>query len=141
MSTLGVKREQQPIRGGGGGSWSGSAQQLGQQQQLQRAWAAPRDPAERVEVSAKFASMPPRTAVHTCTVNSAPGMWDMFHLIRFISEVKGLFTRPSGHMAHNRAQAPRGNEIELLGVLLRAGPVPDWRPLVGLVCLSRFMTI
>lgn len=44
----------------------------------------------RVEVSAKFASMPPRTAVHTGTVNSAPGMWDMFHLIRFICQVKGL---------------------------------------------------
>ncbi|GAA3978102.1 hypothetical protein GCM10022232_07280 [Streptomyces plumbiresistens] len=97
------------------------AQQPGQQQQLQRAWAAPRDPAERVEVSAKFASMPTRTAAHTSTVNSTPGMWDMFHLIRFISQVKGLFMCPPGHMAHNRAHGPR-NEIELLGVLLRTGP-------------------
>jgi hypothetical protein len=77
----------------------------------------------RVEVSAEFASMPTRTAVHTRTVNSTPGMWDMFHLIRFISAVKGLFTILSGHMAHNRAHKPRGNEIELLSVLPRTGPV------------------
>lgn len=61
------------------------AQQLEQRQQLQRARAAPWDPAVRVEASAKFASMPTRTAVHTCTVNSVPVVWDMFHLIRFIS--------------------------------------------------------
>ena len=75
------------------------AQQLEQQQQLQRARAAPWDPAVRVEVSAKFASMPTRTAVHTFTVNSAPGMWDMVHLIRFMSEAKGLCMRHPGHMA------------------------------------------
>ncbi|RZB17297.1 hypothetical protein StrepF001_21365 [Streptomyces sp. F001] len=89
----------------------GEAQQLEQQQQLQRAWAAPRDPAERVEVGAKFASMPTRTAVHTPTVNSTPGMWDMVHLIRFISQVKGLFTGPPGHMAHNRAHKPRCDPV------------------------------
>ncbi|GAB7108827.1 hypothetical protein JCM4814A_71410 [Streptomyces phaeofaciens JCM 4814] len=76
------------------------AQQLEQQQQLQRARAAPWDPAERVEVSAEFASMPTRTPVHTFTVNSTPGMWDMVHLIRFISETKGLFIRGPGHMRH-----------------------------------------
>jgi hypothetical protein len=75
-------------------------------------------------VSAEFASMPTRTSVHTRTVNSTPGMWDMFHLIRFIWEVKGLFRRLSGHMAHNRAHKPRGNEIELLSVLPRTGSVP-----------------
>lgn len=77
----------------------------------------------RVEVSAKFGSMPTRTAVHTRTVNSTPGMWDMFHLIRFISEVKGLFRCLPGHMAHNRAHKPQWNEIELLGVLPRTGSV------------------
>ncbi|GHD95811.1 hypothetical protein GCM10010508_61940 [Streptomyces naganishii JCM 4654] len=71
-----------------------------QWRQLQRARAAPWDPAVRVGVSAEFASMPTRTAVHTSTVNSTPGMWDMFHLIRFISQVKGLLTRGPGHMAH-----------------------------------------
>ena len=77
----------------------------------------------RVEVSAEFASMPTRTAVHTRTVNSTPGMWDMFHLIRFISEVKGLFRCLPGHMPHNRARKPQWNEIELLGVLPRTGSV------------------
>ncbi|GAA3303040.1 hypothetical protein GCM10020295_50580 [Streptomyces cinereospinus] len=88
-----------------------SAQQLEQQQQLRRAWAAPRDPAERVEVGAKFASMPTRTAAHTSTVNSAPDMWDMFHLIRFIDQVKGLLTPSPGHMAHNRACKRRGDPV------------------------------
>ncbi|RRR80951.1 hypothetical protein EHS43_20145 [Streptomyces sp. RP5T] len=60
----------------------------------------------RVEVSAKFASMPTRTAAHTLTVNSTPWKWDMFHLIRSISLVKGLFGRRAGHMAHNRAHGP-----------------------------------
>ena len=60
----------------------------------------------RVEVSAKFASMPTRTAAHTSTVNSTTGMWDMFHLIRSISVVKGLLMRLPGHMAHNRARGP-----------------------------------
>jgi hypothetical protein len=46
----------------------------------------------RVEVSAGFASMPTSTAVHTSTVNLTPGMWEMFHLIRFISQAKGLFS-------------------------------------------------
>ncbi|GAA3501814.1 hypothetical protein GCM10019016_089210 [Streptomyces prasinosporus] len=72
-----------------GRSREGRAQQP-EQQQLQRARAAPRDPAGRVEVSAEFASMPIRTPVHTTTVNSTPGMWDVVHLIRFISQVKGL---------------------------------------------------
>ncbi|CAM5406826.1 hypothetical protein SGLAM104S_01990 [Streptomyces glaucescens] len=62
---------------------SGWAQQPGQQQ-LQRARAAPRNPAVQLEVSAKFASMPTRTPVHTCTVNSATGSWDVVHLIRSI---------------------------------------------------------
>ncbi|KMS67779.1 hypothetical protein ACM01_41475 [Streptomyces viridochromogenes] len=66
------------------------AQQLGQQQ-LQRARAAPWDPEVRVEVGAEFASMPTRTSVCTSGVNSAPVMWDIFHLIQFISVVKGLF--------------------------------------------------
>lgn len=57
----------------------------------------------RVEVSAEFASMPTRTAVRTFGVNSTPALWDMFHLIRFISVTKGLFMRWTGHMAHNRA--------------------------------------
>lgn len=61
----------------------------------------------RVEVSAKFASMPTRTAVHTFTVNSTPGMWDMVHLIRFIWLAKGLFKGHPGHMALNRAHKPR----------------------------------
>ncbi|KUO19025.1 hypothetical protein AQJ91_22775 [Streptomyces dysideae] len=65
----------------------------------------------RVEVSAKFASMPTRTAVHTFTVNSTPGMWDMFHLIRFISVAKGLFRGHPGHMAHNRAQESRCDPV------------------------------
>ncbi|GAA3146801.1 hypothetical protein GCM10017687_74800 [Streptomyces echinatus] len=91
-----------------GTAGAGLAQQLGQQQQLQRARAAPRDPAMRVEVGAKFASMPPRTAVHTRTVNSAPGMWDMFHLIRFFCQVKGLFSGVPGHMGHIRALKPGG---------------------------------
>ncbi len=65
----------------------------------------------RVEVSAKFASMPTRTAVHTSTVNSPPGMWDMFHLIRFTWLAKGLFMRLPGHMAHNRAHKPRCDPV------------------------------
>jgi hypothetical protein len=32
-----------------------------------------------------------------------PAVWDIFHLIRFIFVVKGLFMGQSGHMAHNRA--------------------------------------
>ncbi|GAB2872621.1 hypothetical protein GCM10027074_45330 [Streptomyces deserti] len=82
------------------------AQQL-EQQQLQRARAAPRDPAERVGVSAEFASMPTRTPVHTSTVNSAPDMWDVLHLIRFTWKVKGLLMALPGHMASNRAAEPR----------------------------------
>ena len=79
--------------------------------------------------------------------------WDMFHLIRSISLMKGLFTRLPGHMAHNRARnavASRDrtviriastwrarNEFELLGVLPRTGPVSTgWQvaALSGLVC-------
>ncbi|GAA2898076.1 hypothetical protein GCM10010524_32770 [Streptomyces mexicanus] len=71
-----------------------------QQRQLQRARAAPWDPAVRVETSAEGASMPTRRPAHTSTVNSTPGMWDMFHLIRLISQVKGLLTGKAGHMAH-----------------------------------------
>ncbi|GHA38171.1 hypothetical protein GCM10010303_56250 [Streptomyces purpurascens] len=82
------------------------AQQL-EQQQLQRAWAAPWDPAGRVEVSAKFASMPTRTPGHTSTVNSAPGMWDEVHLIRSFAQMKGLFMCRPGHMASIRAHKPR----------------------------------
>lgn len=62
----------------------------------------------RVEVGAKYASMPPRTAVHTGSVNSLPGMWDMFHLIRFISQAKGLLIGVPGHMGHIRAREPHG---------------------------------
>ena len=90
-------------------SWTAgarSAQQLEQRQQLQRARAAPWDPAGRVEASTKFASMPTRTAVHTCTVNSMPVMWGMFHLIRFMSRMKGLLNRVPGHMAHKPGAQP-----------------------------------
>ena len=80
----------------------GRAQQL-EQRQLQRARAAPWDPAVRVVVSAEFASMPTRTPVHTSCVNSAPGAGDVFHLIRFIWKVKGLLMPLSGHMASIRA--------------------------------------
>ncbi|QDI70746.1 hypothetical protein CD934_20175 [Streptomyces calvus] len=48
-------------------------------------------------MSAEFASMPTRTAAHSSTVNSTPGMWDMFHLIRFMSQAKGLLSRFPGH--------------------------------------------
>ena len=89
----------------------GRAQQLEQQQQLQRAWAAPRDPAVRVEVVAKCASMPTRTPVHTSTVNCMSGMREMFHLIRFIWQAKGLFRRLPGHMAHNRVNKPRRGPV------------------------------
>lgn len=65
----------------------------------------------RVEVSAKFASMPTRTPADTFTVNSTPGMWDAFHLIRFIREVKGLFTGFPGHMAHIRAPGRRCDPV------------------------------
>lgn len=65
----------------------------------------------RVEVSAKFASMPTRTPVHTLTVNLPSGMWEMFHLIRFISVAKGLCESPLGHMAHNRAHKPRRDPV------------------------------
>jgi hypothetical protein len=65
----------------------------------------------RIEVSAKFASMPIRTAGHTFTVNLKPGMWDTFHLIRFILEVKGLFMGLPGHMAHIRAHERRCHPV------------------------------
>lgn len=65
----------------------------------------------RVEVSAKFASMPTRTSGHTSTVNFMPAMWEMFHLIRFICEAKGLFSSRPGHMAHNRAHKPRREPV------------------------------
>ncbi|CAM5343052.1 hypothetical protein GCM10010256_62620 [Streptomyces coeruleorubidus] len=61
----------------------------------------------RVEVSAKFASMPTRTPVHTLTVNSAPALWDVVHLIRSFTQMKGLFMPRPGHMASNRARKPR----------------------------------
>ncbi|AYL36418.1 hypothetical protein CNQ36_13850 [Streptomyces fungicidicus] len=44
-------------------------------------------------MSAGFASMPTRTAVHSSTVNSEPRWWDEVHLIRCISLTKGLLTR------------------------------------------------
>ncbi|OIJ90175.1 hypothetical protein BIV24_18480 [Streptomyces colonosanans] len=61
----------------------------------------------RVEVGAEFASMPSRRAVHTFTVNLMCGMWEMFHLIRFIWQTKGLPLGCRGHMAHHRAHDPR----------------------------------
>lgn len=86
----------------------------------------------RVEVSTKFASMPTRTAVHTFTVNSTPCEWDMFHLIRSISMVKGLCRRRPGHMVRTTGRSGRAtshdfparlrNEFELMGVLPRTGP-------------------
>lgn len=85
----------------------------------------------RVEVSAKFASMPTRTSVHTFRVNSTPGMWDMFHLIRFTSLPKGLLSGYPGHMAHNRPREPLRNAIEHLGVLLRTTSVWGRRPADG----------
>ena len=89
----------------------GRAQQLEQQQQLQRTWTAPWDPAVRVEVVAEFASMPTRTPVHTSTVNFMSAMWEMFHLIRFIWQAKGLFRGSPGHMAHNRVNKPRRGPV------------------------------
>lgn len=65
----------------------------------------------RVEVDAKCASMPIRTAVHTSAVNCMSGMWEMFHLIRFISQAKGLFRRLPGHMAHNRVNKPHRGPV------------------------------
>ncbi|TWV42604.1 hypothetical protein FRZ03_19575 [Streptomyces misionensis] len=79
------------------------AQQLEQRQQLQRARAAPWDPAVRVEVDAECASMPPRTTVHTCAVNSMTVMWDTIHLIRGIWPMGGLRPGTAGHMGHIRA--------------------------------------
>ncbi|AYN41001.1 hypothetical protein D9753_21335 [Streptomyces dangxiongensis] len=118
-----------------------SAQRLGQQQQLQRARAAPRDPAERVEAGAKFASMPTRTPVHTRTVNSPPGMWDMFHLIRFFWQVKGLFTGMWGHMGHIRALEPRGTRSNTGTSFSVQGCVRGVGRPMGPVCVSRFMPI
>lgn len=51
----------------------------------------------RVVESAKFASMPTRTPADTFPVNSMSAMWDMFHLIRLFSEVKGLCMGYTGH--------------------------------------------
>ncbi|OSP29123.1 hypothetical protein B7767_39740 [Streptomyces sp. 13-12-16] len=51
--------------------------------------------------------MPTRTAVHSSTVNSTPGMWDMVHLIRFISQVKGLLSRSPGHMVPTAGRPAR----------------------------------
>jgi len=65
----------------------------------------------RVEVDAKFASMPIRSPVHTPTVNFMSVMWGMFHLIRFISQAKGLFRRLPGHMAHNRVNKPHRGPV------------------------------
>jgi hypothetical protein len=65
----------------------------------------------RVEAVAEFASMPTRTPVHTSTVNFMSVMWEMFHLIRFIWQAKGLFRGPSGHMAHNRVNKPRRGPV------------------------------
>ncbi|GHE49718.1 hypothetical protein GCM10018782_25610 [Streptomyces griseoaurantiacus] len=80
-------------------------------QQLQRDRAAPWDPVSRVEAMAKFASMPPRTAVHTCGVNSSPGVWGVFHLIRSNPGAKGLLSRIRGHMAHTRAHGRRCDPV------------------------------
>ncbi|MQY37700.1 hypothetical protein SRB17_57040 [Streptomyces sp. RB17] len=95
----------------------------------------------RVEVSAEFASMPNRTSGHTRSVNSGPGMWDRFHLIRCISEAKGLFTGMAGHMGHNRALKPSRNAIERQGVLLRIDVRTGSGAPPGLVCVSWFMAI
>jgi hypothetical protein len=65
----------------------------------------------RVEGSAKFASMPIRTPAHTSAVNFMSAMWEMFHLIRFISQAKGLFRSRPGHMAHNRAHKPHCDPV------------------------------
>ncbi|GGM05357.1 hypothetical protein GCM10010129_56240 [Streptomyces fumigatiscleroticus] len=104
------RREQRPGRVDLAAAGAHAAQQL-EQRQLQRAREAPRDPAVRVEVSAEFASMPTRTPVHTPPVNSAPGPWDVFHLIRFISQMKGLSRRLSGHMALIRAHKRRCDPV------------------------------
>ncbi|MEI5099563.1 hypothetical protein RB200_14440 [Streptomyces sp. PmtG] len=82
------------------------AQQLEQahaQVQRQRAGAALADPLVRITESAKFASMPTRTAAHTFDVNSLSAMWAMFHLIRLSELAKGLCGGPRGHMAHQPA--------------------------------------
>lgn len=65
----------------------------------------------RVEVSAKFASMPISTSVHTSTVNFVSAIWEMFHLIRSICVTKGLLWSHPGHMAHNRARKPRCDPV------------------------------
>ncbi|PNV36802.1 hypothetical protein C1708_19695 [Streptomyces sp. DH-12] len=91
---------------GRGGGWSVVAQQQ-VRRQLQRARAAPGNPAERVEVSAGFASMPTRRAVHTSEVNSTPGMWDPVHLIRCIWQVKGLLSRFPGHKVRTTGRPVR----------------------------------
>jgi hypothetical protein len=77
----------------------------------------------RVEVGAEFASMPLRTPVHTRTVNSTPGICDMFHLIRYISQVKGLFIGPRGTMAHNRVVEPRGTRSNVGASFFVQSPV------------------
>nr|BFD84455.1 hypothetical protein StreXyl84_38560 [Streptomyces sp. Xyl84] len=113
----------------GAGARRRGAQQP-QQRQLQRARAAPWDPAVRVEVSTEFASMPTRTPVHTNAVNSMPGMWDMVHLIRFISQVKGLLSGSPGHMAHMPgAQAPlRSRDPNVIRFASAGDPERDRRP-------------
>ncbi|TGB06360.1 hypothetical protein E2651_23620 [Streptomyces sp. MZ04] len=65
----------------------------------------------RVVESAKFASMPNRTPAHTFSVNSLSAMWDMFHLIRLLSKVKGLCIRRTGHIALQPARKPRRDHV------------------------------
>ena len=76
-------------------------------------------------MSAKFASMPTRTSVHTSAVNFTSVMGIGFHLFRCICGMKGLCRSDPGHMAHNRARPDgwetRRNEIERLGVFFRKG--------------------
>ncbi|GHH01846.1 hypothetical protein Srubr_71850 [Streptomyces rubradiris] len=95
----------------------------------------------RVEVGAKYASMPPRTAVHTDSVNSLPGMWDMFHLIRFISQAKGLLIGVPGHMGHIRAREPHGTGSNTEASFSVQKICTGFGRLRGSSCVSRFMPI
>ncbi|CAL2058302.1 protein of unknown function [Streptomyces murinus] len=81
----------------------------------------------RVEVGTEFASMPPRTTVHTSAVNSMTAMWDTFHPIRVICRAGGLLLGGPGHMGHIRALDERRNAIERQDVFLHGAD--ECRPL------------
>ncbi|QEV60377.1 hypothetical protein CP982_17975 [Streptomyces spectabilis] len=99
------------------------AQQLEQAHarvQRQRAGAAPEDPLLRVTESAKFASMPTRTAAHTSAVNSMSGMWTMFHRIRLFCQAKGLCGASGDTSRTNRRSNRRVNRRSTVVTILRS---------------------